>query len=444
MASMFRPPDSARGNSRSPKLSLPPSLKYNSSEAPSQSGSGLTPAINTPCSSSSSQTLVFPPPEKLSSSSSSSITTLKKRPVPPPIPSLVIPKSAGAGTPDRSPFADSFEKLRIDNSEISGSASASPSAVSSAPPNPIADVHELDEETWQSGIVKDHVVTMGILGEGAGGSVTKCRLKYGTKVFALKTITTVNSDAETQKQVLRELQFNRTCKSEYIVRYYGMFADGSSSSIYIAMEYMGGKSLHAIYKHLLDRGGRISEKVLGKVAESVLKGLSYLQERKIIHRDIKPQNILLNEVGQVKLCDFGVSGEAVNSLATTFTGTSFYMAPERIQGQPYSVTSDVWSLGLTLLEVAQGQFPFGSDKMAANMPPIELLMLILTFTPELNDIPESNVTWSKSFKSFIQYCLNKEPRERPSPRQMLRHPWIQGHMKKPCNMHKFITKCWEE
>ncbi|AET41615.1 mitogen-activated protein kinase kinase MKK1 Ecym_8337 [Eremothecium cymbalariae DBVPG len=304
------------------------------------------------------------------------------------------------------------------------------------------DVDELEEEMWTHFHLKDQIEELGILGEGAGGSVVKCKLKTGTKIFALKAITTLNSDQESQKQIFRELQFNKSCKSSFIVQYYGMFTDQEHSSIYIAMEYMGGKSLDAIYKHLLKYGGRVSEKVLGKIAESVLRGLSYLHERKIIHRDIKPQNVLLNEAGEVKLCDFGVSGEAVNSLATTFTGTSYYMAPERIQGQPYSVTSDVWSLGLTLLEVAQAHFPFDSGKMAANMPPIELLMLILTFTPQLKDEPESNIAWSKAFKSFIEFCLKKESRERPSPRQMLQHPWIQGQLKRQVNMAKFIQKCW--
>ncbi|AMD19053.1 HBR152Cp [Eremothecium sinecaudum] len=305
------------------------------------------------------------------------------------------------------------------------------------------DVDELDDTMWNHLHLKHQIIELGVLGEGAGGSVTKCKLKDRSKIFALKTITTLNTDHVTQKQIFRELQFNKSCQSEFIVRYYGMFTDEETSSIYIAMEYMGGRSLDAIYKHLLQFGGRVGERVIGKIADSVLQGLSYLHERKIIHRDIKPQNILLNDAGYVKLCDFGVSGEVVNSLATTFTGTSYYMAPERIQGQPYSVTSDVWSLGLTLLEVAQARFPFESTKMAANMPPIELLMLILTFTPQLNDDPEHNIVWSKAFKSFIEYCLKKESRERPSPRQMLQHPWILGQRKRSVNMEKFVQNCWQ-
>lgn len=305
------------------------------------------------------------------------------------------------------------------------------------------DIDDLDSDMWQAYNIRDRIDTLGILGEGAGGSVTKCRLKNGSKIFALKTIAAIENDGS-EKQIFRELQFNKSCKSDFIVRYYGMFACEDTSSIFIAMEYMGGKSLDSVYRHLLAKGGRIGEKVLGKIAEGVLRGLSYLHKRKIIHRDIKPQNILFNDLGQVKLCDFGVSGEAVNSLATTFTGTSYYMAPERIQGQPYSVTSDVWSLGLTLLEVAQGHSPFDTDKLAANMPPIELLMLILTFTPNLRDEPDMGIIWSKSFRSFIDYSLKKDPKERPSPRQMLQHPWMLGQIKKTVNMKKFIQACWSD
>ncbi|AEY95635.1 FACR117Wp [Eremothecium gossypii FDAG1] len=387
--------------------------------------------------------------------SHSGATTLSAGPTRPPLPKLPylhvepklpceeLPYSAlHAGSSSSSNIHSPSRALQEMRLISAGSTPVEPVPPAATVP-PCKDVDELEEEMWTHVHLKDQIEELGVLGEGAGGSVTKCKLRHGSKIFALKTITTLTTDQESQKQIFRELQFNKSCKSDYIVRYYGMFTDEEHSSIYIAMEYMGGRSLDAIYKHLLKHGGRVGEKVLGKIAESVLRGLSYLHQRKIIHRDIKPQNILLNEAGQVKLCDFGVSGEAVNSLATTFTGTSYYMAPERIQGQPYSVTSDVWSLGLTLLEVAQAHFPFDSGKFAANMPPIELLMLILTFTPQLKDEPEANIVWSKAFKSFISYCLKKESRERPSPRQMLRHPWIQGQMKKRVNMEKFIYKCWQ-
>lgn len=465
---------------------------------------GITPP---PLSASSDTTLSNQRPSHSASSSTSTVTSrnLKKRPVPPPLPPLVLTNCKNSES-RLSPctidnVSDSLQSLQLDSESRSDTVSrnrtphnnVSPikamgtnsihgigvpylrkdlnTSIDSYPSTLISaydhsssnntspvktetptianrmmgkDVDKLEEELWQHPHLKDEIVTLGILGEGAGGSVAKCRLKHGSKIFALKTINTLNTDPEYQKQIFRELQFNKSFESDYIVRYYGMFTDEQNSTIYIAMEYMGGKSLDAVYKNLIERGGRISEKVLGKISEAVLRGLSYLHERKIIHRDIKPQNILISNRGQVKLCDFGVSGEAVNSLATTFTGTSFYMAPERIQGQPYSVTCDVWSLGLTILEVAKGCFPFGSNKMTANIAPIELLTMILTFTPELRDEPELNILWSKAFKSFIEYCLKKDPRERPSPRQMIQHPWVQGQMKKKVNMENFIRKCWEE
>lgn len=168
------------------------------------------------------------------------------------------------------------------------------------------------------------------------------------------------------------------------------------------MEFCEGGSLDAIYKRVKARNGRTGEKILGKVAECVLRGLDYLHERKIVHRDIKPSNILVTRSGQIKLCDFGVSGELVNSLAGTFTGTSFYMAPERIKGQNYTITSDVWSLGLTILEVASNRFPFPPDGDAP-LGPIELLTYIIGMkTPELQDDPEAGIKWSRALRDFIE------------------------------------------
>ncbi|CAH6720584.1 MAP kinase kinase Mkk2p/SSP33 [[Candida] jaroonii] len=305
-------------------------------------------------------------------------------------------------------------------------------------------LEDISSEQWQRLASDKRIIELSKLGEGNGGAVSKCKLDKGNKVFALKLITTdVNPDV--QKQILRELQYNRKINSDNIVKYYGTFSI-DQSLIGITMEYMGGKSLDAVYKKVIeiDASNRINEKVLGKIATSILKGLNYLHQQKIIHRDIKPSNILLNYDGQVKLCDFGVSGEVVNSLATTFVGTQYYMAPERIMGKPYTVNCDVWSLGLTLLEVSLGKFPFfdidGTNNN--NIGPIELLQLILDYEPKLIDLPEDNIFWSESFKNFIYYCLIKKIEDRPSPRQMLQHPWILNSEKINVRMDKFVKQLW--
>ena len=134
----------------------------------------------------------------------------------------------------------------------------------------------------------------------------------------------------------------------------------------------------------------------------VLRGLDYLHERRIIHRDIKPSNILLTKSGICKLCDFGVSGELVDSLAGTFTGTSYYMAPERIEGKEYNINSDVWSLGLTLHEVAHLRFPYPPEGENEHLTPIELVHLIVRGdVPVMKD--DESVVWSQNIKDFMGF-----------------------------------------
>ena len=170
--------------------------------------------------------------------------------------------------------------------------------------------------------------------------------------------------------------------------------------------------------------GPVRVDVLGKIAEAVLNGLNYLYEtHRIMHRDIKPSNIVVNSRGNIKLCDFGVSGELVNSIAVTFVGTSTYMAPERIQGAKYSVKSDVWSVGLTLMELAVGRFPFDSSDTAAgdrmSAGPVGgildlLQQIVLAPAPKL---PPSDA-FPEILDKMIQKCLLKNPDERPTPREL--------------------------
>ena len=290
------------------------------------------------------------------------------------------------------------------------------------------DVEDLDDDGWKAASEQKQIVEIGSLGEGAGGAVTRCRLKKGKTEFALKVcipptppsslqtqltlsfhkIITTDPNPDVKKQIKRELAFNKECASEHICQYYGQF-DDISGTISIAMEFCEGGSLDGVYREVKKLGGRTGEKVLGKVAEGVLNGLTYLHGRKIIHRDIKPSNILLCRSGQVKLCDFGVSGEfGTKGDANTFIGTSYYMAPERITGQSYTITSDVWSLGVTLLEVSQHRFPFPAD--GSEMQPRAGLIDLLTYIvsqpiPKLKDEVDAQgrgIRWGENFKYFIE------------------------------------------
>lgn len=308
-----------------------------------------------------------------------------------------------------------------------------------------ADVEDLDVQGWNIASMQNRIVELGGLGEGAGGAVTRCKLTGGKTVFALKVIT-ANPDPEVKKQIIRELEFNIQCASEHICRYYGAFEDASTATISIAMEFCEGGSLDSIYKEVKKLGGRTGEKVLGKIAEGVLRGLTYLNSKKIIHRDIKPSNILLCRNGDVKLCDFGVSGDfGTKGEANTFIGTSYYMAPERITGQSYTITSDVWSTGVTLLEVAQHRFPFPADgtEMAPRAGLIDLLTYIVRQPiPKLKDEPSAQIVWSENFKYFIECCLEKDPQRRASPWRMLEHPWMVDMKTKRVNMTRYLAQVW--
>jgi mitogen-activated protein kinase kinase len=181
-------------------------------------------------------------------------------------------------------------------------------------------------------------------------------------IMALKEVRLELDDSKFAA-IIMELDVLHRCVSPYIVDFYGAFFQ--EGAVYICMEFMDGGSIDKLY------GDGVPEGVLRKITLATTMGLKSLKdEHNIIHRDVKPTNILMNTKGQIKICDFGVSGNLVASIAKTNIGCQSYMAPERISsggiaqaganpgGGTYSVQSDIWSLGLTIIECALGCYPY--------------------------------------------------------------------------------------
>uniref|UniRef100_A0A8C3ULP6 mitogen-activated protein kinase kinase n=1 Tax=Catharus ustulatus TaxID=91951 RepID=A0A8C3ULP6_CATUS len=229
-----------------------------------------------------------------------------------------------------------------------------------------------------------------ILGHGNGGTVYNNSLPSHMCIPVFQVIP-LDITLELQKQIMSELEILYKCDSSYIIGFYGAFF--VENRISLCTEFMDGGSLD-VYR-------KIPEHVLGRIAVAVVKGLTYLWSLKILHRDVKPSNMLVNTRGQVKLCDFGVSTQLVNSIAKTYVGTNAYMAPERISGEQYGIHSDVWSLGISFMELALGRFPYPQES------PV---------------LPAGE--FSEPFVHFITQCMKKQPKERPAPEDLMGHPFV--------------------
>ncbi|KAK2755260.1 protein kinase byr1 [Colletotrichum kahawae] len=279
------------------------------------------------------------------------------------------------------------------------------------------------------------------LGSGNGGTVSKVKHVLTGTVMARKVIH-VEAKKEMRKRIVRELQIMHGCSSEYIVNFYGAFLNPHNDVI-MCMEYMDVGALDRVSKVF----GPVRVDVLGKIAVATLGGLTYLYSKHhIMHRDIKPSNILVNSRGSIKLCDFGVSGELINSVADTFVGTSTYMAPERIQGEKYTVKSDVWSFGLSIMELAIGKFPFNASEQLSDgeCAPAGILDLLQQIVHEpAPKLPKSDA-FPSILEDMIQKCLFKNPDERPTPQELFdRDPFVQAAKRTPVDLREWAVGLME-
>lgn len=252
-----------------------------------------------------------------------------------------------------------------------------------------------------------------VIGKGNYGKVLKVVHRPTGVTMALKEVR-LELDETKFQQILMELDVLHRCQLPYIVDFYGaFFVEGA---VYMCIEYMDGGSLDKIYTH------GVPEPELAYIAESVVRGLWELKERhSIMHRDVKPTNILVSSLGAVKLCDFGVSGNLVASMARTNIGCRSYMAPERIKlntnDESYLVHSDIWSVGLSLLEMAMGTYPYPPETYE-NM--FSQLSAIVDGAPP--ELPRDK--FSAEACDFVAQCLHKVPQRRPPYDKLLRHPWL--------------------
>lgn len=218
------------------------------------------------------------------------------------------------------------------------------------------------------------------------------------------------------EDLLKEIQHMKEMDSPYIVAYCGSYL--TEKILWIVMEYCGAGSVSDLMKIC---NKPLREDQIATVCKDVLYGLKYIHSKKRIHRDIKAGNILLTDEGKAKLADFGVTGQLKEQQKThTVIGTPFWMAPEVIQEVGHDYKADIWSLGITAIEMAETKPPYW------NIHPMRAIFMIPTRPPPKLTEPQK---WSQEFQDFIAKCLTKDPNLRPTAVDMLNHPFITKNAK---------------
>ncbi|KAK7274975.1 hypothetical protein RIF29_16078 [Crotalaria pallida] len=250
------------------------------------------------------------------------------------------------------------------------------------------------------------------LGKGSYGAVYKARDLRTSEMVAIKVIS-LSEGEEGYEEIRGEIEMLQQCNHPNVVRYLGSYQ--GEEYLWIVMEYCGGGSV-ADLMNVTDEA--LDEGQIAYICREALKGLEYLHSIFKVHRDIKGGNILLTEQGDVKLGDFGVAAQLTRTMSkrNTFIGTPHWMAPEVIQESRYDGKVDVWALGVSAIEMAEGTPPRSSVH-----PMRVLFMISIEPAPMLEDKEK----WSLYFHDFVAKCLTKEPRLRPTAAEMLKHKFFE-------------------
>lgn len=256
---------------------------------------------------------------------------------------------------------------------------------------------------------KYHVLEM--IGEGSFGRVYKGRRKYSAQVVALKFIPKLGRSEKELRNLQREIEIMRGLRHPNIVHMLDSFE--TDKEVVVVTDYAEGELFQ-----ILEDDGKLPEDQVQAIAAQLVSALYYLHSHRILHRDMKPQNILLAKGGGIKLCDFGFArAMSTNTMVlTSIKGTPLYMSPELVEERPYDHTADLWSVGCILYELAVGTPPFYTTSI------FQLVNLIL------KDPVRWPPTFSPCFKNFLQGLLTKDPQQRLAWPDLLHHPFIAGRV----------------
>lgn len=247
------------------------------------------------------------------------------------------------------------------------------------------------------------------IGEGAAGEVFVGTERSSGEKVAIKKMAL---NAESLSLLVTEISIMKTSAHRNVVKYYDSYVLGDQ--IWVVMEFMGSGCLTEVleqFDHV-----QMTESQMAYVCRETLMALQFIHSLHRIHRDIKSDNILINTRGQVKVADFGYAAQLTQKQQkrNTVVGTPYWMAPELIRGSDYGLMVDIWSLGIMLMEMAEGEPPY------MEYPPLRALFLITT-----KGIPDlRGESWSPGIRSFLQDCLIKDPEDRPDTTTLLKHPWL--------------------